>query len=618
MATSAFRSTTRRTPIGAAASSPSSASSADGSAPSSRSSAHRRSRSLSRFSHRLAEPEDPFADDAAPAPRGRFVNTLRGSGFPEISLDDLAVEFFSSGDRGRSSSRNTDVSPKKGEGASQRRGRSVSRPRQSSRVGGGKGNVFEGSGAGRTAAESNSRRRRSVSVVRCQISDSESDVDNSRSSVGYANAKILGNKNNQKLPSQKPSASSNRQALRRSSSQKDLKSYDGYSDNQKLPSQKPSASSNRQALKRSSSQKDLKSYDGYSSHSSALTDDEAKDAYSGKNGSERTIRAVYAQKTADHPTGGDVNSGLCEAMRQEFRHAMEEMKKEIEQAVLRRKPSVGAHDNYLASENSDAYQAVSTVRRNYATKLEQSEKRKKDLLAEIMLEEQRGKELSQIVNELRPDTKSHVQDKPSRNRRRSNDKSRMSNNLAFEAEKYIQDFISSVEDTDISSLDGERSDTSSILGGTTKMDTSQTPAKSLPLPIEMDGVVLPWLQWETSNDVSPLSSKNKMQSPMTSKARMLDAAQEASSVRDPSSFSSSSHGSWNPGIVDSPLVVVGESTGSQSGESRRYSGKYHSGCQFDLDKYLNFPNDEDFLVERWRQQQRINSGGLLLCHQTFF
>lgn len=577
MATSAFRSTTKRTPIGA------SPASADGSATSSRSSAHRRSRSLSRFSRRLAEPEDPFAEDAAPAaPRGRFVNTLRGSGLPEISLDDLAVEFFSSGDRGRSSSRNTDVSPKKGESASQRRGRSVSR--QSSRVGGGgKGNVLEGSGAGRVAPESNSRRRRSVSVVRCQISDSESDVDNSGGSFGYANNKTVGNGNIQKLPSQKPSASSNRQALRRSSSQKDLKSYDGYS-----------------------------------SHSSALTDDEAKDAYSGKNGSERTIRAVYAQKTADHPTGGDVNSGLCKAMRQEFRHAMEEIKMEIEQAMLRRKPSVGAHDNYLALENSDACKAVSTIRRNYATKLEQSEKRKKDLLAEIMLEEQRGKELSQIVNEFHPDTKSPVPEKPSRNRRKSNDKGRMSNHLAFEAEKYIQDFISSVEDTDISSLDGERSDTSSTLGGTTKIDTSQTPAKSMPPPIEMDGVVLPWLQWETSNDVSPPSSKKKMQSPMASRAEMLDAAQEASTARDPSYFSSSSHGSWSPGIVDSPIVVVRESIGSQSRESRRYSDKHHSGCHFDLDKYLNFPSDEDFLLERWRQQRRINSGGLLLCHQTFF
>lgn len=169
MATSAFRSATKRTPVGASAN----AASRDSSS-SSRGSAHRRSRSLSRFSRQLSEPEIPFADDA-PAPRGRFVNTVRGSGFPEISLDDLAVEFFSSADRGRSAARNADVSPRNGGSASQRRGRSVSR--QDSGIGGGRvdrrNSICNASAAGRAAAETHSRRRRSVSVVRCPISDSE-------------------------------------------------------------------------------------------------------------------------------------------------------------------------------------------------------------------------------------------------------------------------------------------------------------------------------------------------------------------------------------------------------------------------------------------------------------
>jgi hypothetical protein len=40
-------------------------------------------------------------EDGVPTLRGKFVNTVRGSGFPEIGLDDLAIEFFHSGDRGR-------------------------------------------------------------------------------------------------------------------------------------------------------------------------------------------------------------------------------------------------------------------------------------------------------------------------------------------------------------------------------------------------------------------------------------------------------------------------------------------------------------------------------------
>jgi len=99
---------------------------------------------------------------------------------------------------------------------------------------------------------------------------------------------------------------------------------------------------------------------------------------------------------------------------------------------------------------------------------------------------------------------------------RSNDRSRMSKRLTEEAEKYIEDFISNVEDTtDISSLDGERSDTSSSIGVIVKPETLYSPAVYNSLPVEMDGVVLPWLQWETSNEGTPQSCKSKAEPPTT-------------------------------------------------------------------------------------------------------
>lgn len=168
MATSAFKSTTKRTPIGA------SKAPAEDSASSNRKSSHRRSRSLSCFWRGLPE-RTPTAEgfDDNPAPKGRFVNTVRGSGFPEISLDDLAIELFdSSGDRGRSVARGSEATPTSS--ASQRRGRSVSR--HGSRVGGDvRGSASNNSGGGRVISESkgNSRPRRSVSVARYQISDYE-------------------------------------------------------------------------------------------------------------------------------------------------------------------------------------------------------------------------------------------------------------------------------------------------------------------------------------------------------------------------------------------------------------------------------------------------------------
>ncbi|GMP83709.1 hypothetical protein CsSME_00037525 [Camellia sinensis var. sinensis] len=120
MATSTFKSTTKRTSI----SSPSNAAAESGSS----TKPHRRSRSLSCFSRLLPDPLE-FAD----APRRRFDNTAQGSAFPKISLDDLAIEFFSLNDsmderdsqRGRSSRRFSEISPAtKATVSSQRQGRS--------------------------------------------------------------------------------------------------------------------------------------------------------------------------------------------------------------------------------------------------------------------------------------------------------------------------------------------------------------------------------------------------------------------------------------------------------------------------------------------------------------
>lgn len=162
MATSAFKSTTKRSPI-PTKSKPQEDSSHR---------AHRRSRSLSRFS-RMPEPEPDFQ---APT----FVNTVRGSDFPEISLDDLAVHFFPTkdsfnfseedNDRGRSSRRSSEISRSTSTTvSSQRRGRSISRHNGRGSV----GNASASGGARFVVPDSNSRRRRSVSVARYQISDSE-------------------------------------------------------------------------------------------------------------------------------------------------------------------------------------------------------------------------------------------------------------------------------------------------------------------------------------------------------------------------------------------------------------------------------------------------------------
>ncbi|KAH1112141.1 hypothetical protein GLYMA_04G193600v4 [Glycine max] len=513
MATAAFKSTTKRTLVGA--------SSADDSAYSS-SLHHRRSRSLSR----PARPSFPSRNDEdggdRRTPRGRFVNTVRGSGFPEISLDDLAIEFFESAKRDRFSSRTSksEASPAgAGSAASQRRGRSVSR--KSSGVGDDRRSSV---GGGRPFSDANSRRRRSVSVVRYQISDSESDLDRSQNSRSRSNLKNtdVGNK----------------------------------------LMHKPVASDQRPVLRKSLSLKGLRAYDGYSSHSSVLTDDEGTSAHSNKNGIEK-LRSVYAQKKVALT---DTDKGSHKAKQKELTHM----------------------------------------------ETEQSEKRKQDLLAEMVFEEQRGRELSKIVNELIPAKEDNLIQNPSRARKRSKDRSRMSMRLTEEAEKYIEDFISNVEDTDISSLDGERSDASSSIGGLIKPETFNSLPVPRSLPVLTDGVTLPWLQWETNNDASPMTNLNKTHMTITPKTENIK-------VQDQGDNSISSRGSWSPDYLQE---YVGKDVYSKLGEGCGYPDHSLSakskGLRYDMDDYLKVKSNENLLIESWKQRQRIKSGTLLFCSLRLF
>ncbi|XP_008782948.2 uncharacterized protein LOC103702342 isoform X2 [Phoenix dactylifera] len=368
------------------------------------------------------------------------------------------------------------------------------------------------------------------------------------------------------------------------------------------------------------SQKDFfQSHDNYSSQSSSLTDDEAREVCSRKIETERTIQAVYAQEKMEHPTGDGEGTGLYEAMRKEVRHAVEEIKTELEKVMEKTEPTAILNDNEDQAKNSNVIQVINDIRRNYTTKLEQSEKRKQELLAELAAEEQHGQELTKIVRELLPSPKqAAAPEGPSRSRRRSNDRTRMSKRLTEEAERYFVDFLSNVEDTDISSFDGEISDTSSTLrdlivhNNVPETPTSLT--KAAPLFVEADGVVLPWLQWESCNDTSPSPCKTKTEVPVKSGNILPVSAQEANAGFDSGKLVSSNPGSWSPECKISSdknsgrLGYVGNHWISSDGGA--------GVSKFDMDEYLALQHNEDLLFQRLRQRQRIDSGSLVLCGRT--
>ncbi|XP_042058427.1 uncharacterized protein LOC121802789 isoform X4 [Salvia splendens] len=536
MATSAFKSTTNRASIGASTS---------------QDSAHRS----------LRRPTAPDPDYIKNVPRGKFVNTTRGTTtapFPDISFDDLALDFFSS-----SSKTESDGGGRFGEigrwasdtASSRRRGRSVSRSRG------------DGVSISSAASDASSRRRRSVSVARNRGNDAPAtDKDDAgtrrRRSLsvarGIGKAVPTGDKDSDAGTRRRRSLSVARyqisdsevwllSSLSDSSNRATMIAPNG--GNTRLPLASKTTSSSYHRLGRSRSQIDLSLIpDGYSAMG-------------------RNQTAAVSNESND-----------CSL-----------------------------------SENSKTRQDSFTIREKYAHKLEQLEKRKKNLLTEMLLEEQCGVEVSETYEELPNSRASAVTEKLPQARKRSSDRSGMSERLIKDAERYFEDFISNIEDTDLSSFDGERSDGSSTLRGLVKgrefrigeAETCSTPAGSTSRPGEMDGVILPWLQWETSHDGSP-GGKTKVQTPMTPRTVQRDSVKDSGQLHDASSYSMSSHDSWSPGLVHSSPMDKREEV---------YPTKTGNICvsKFDMDEYLNLQSDEETLCQMYRERNRIGLGGLLLC-----
>ncbi|XP_074316556.1 uncharacterized protein LOC141652852 isoform X2 [Silene latifolia] len=480
MATAAFKSTTRRIFEGDSTSTSNSNSNSNSnqSRPSSSNSStrqHRRSRSV--------------CPPSSASRRGKFVNSDRGAEFPEISLDDLAIDMFLHSDP---SVRDDDY-----ETVSHTRGRSRSVSRRSN----------DNNNNNNSNNNSNLRRRRSLSVASRTysiLSDSENDhFQNSRSCADAT----------QKKPVQKPTSVNQQRALRRGNSQKDL----------------------------------LRPRDGYSLK--------------------------------------DVN----------------------------KLPGLAVNDSRQLAD-SDVLKTVSTIRKNYKTKLEESEKRQEELRAKIILEEERGKELKKIVVDLDPNAKEASSAKIKRGRKRSTDRTRVPRQVFEEAEQIIEDFISSVEESDISSFDGERSDTSSVVGWTIQPMMQHRDIESFRNPVrtdfcsrEMDGPALPSLKWGMGAS-PPLIGDDIKQHPATPKTVLLDGLEEMTGEREleESINSKSSRGSWNPGDVNIICKETGETRQTSEVDDCKVQllSRVPRRPRVDIDHYLNLLSNENTLSEVWRQRDK--------------
>lgn len=527
MAVAAFKSTSKRTQIGSTRNNASSIlkSSSD---PSSQKGAHRRARSLSDFSQHVPEisssadsfqniqidigsrRDNPLFQSTSPVREhspchSDNVNTVRGSSALEKasrllqqSKEDLKCR------RGRSLSRSrgSDANGSQAEAdQAKQRGRSVfqHQSRYSQNVSNQKVQADSG--------------RRGRSLSRCKYYDSESDMDPTCNRQGQGRLRNLGTVDSQRYSPNNPHTdwSIDQQGLKRFSSQQDFSRF----------------------------------FDSYSSCVSSLSDNECSAMPPNECVEEKTIRSVYEQMKclrSDHPTGDTDSTGLYETIRSEVWRAVSEIRSDLEQAIARKCPSSATStrlSNSSHSKDTDA-DVVSAIKEEYAAKLDQAEKRARNLWAELAVEEQRCQELSRILKELHPDPQSSQTRKKSGTRKNSAERKQISKCLTEEAQTYFEEFvsISTLEDSEMSSLEevekgSSVEDVKMEEDGYYRESTSSISSTNL----ADDGIVIPWLKYETnSHPMAPLNRKKSDIASTGSKIQQDGAKEE----RNSSSCSSNS------------------------------------------------------------------------------
>ncbi|KAK1279299.1 hypothetical protein QJS04_geneDACA015100 [Acorus gramineus] len=92
--------------------------------------------------------------------------------------------------------------------------------------------------------------------------------------------------------------------------------------------------------------------------------------------------------------------------------------------------------------NPDAVELIFDIRREYATKFEESQERARKLRADLAVEEQREQELSKILKQILPDSKNSASRKSRVKRKMSNERRRISRCLTEEAMNYFDECVS--------------------------------------------------------------------------------------------------------------------------------------------------------------------------------
>ncbi|KAJ7531619.1 hypothetical protein O6H91_14G051400 [Diphasiastrum complanatum] len=251
---------------------------------------------------------------------------------------------------------------------------------------------------------------------------------------------------------------------------------------------------------------------------------------------ERTIRAVHAQTKPyerDPPAGDADNVGLYAMMRAEVQRAVEDLKKEFQQSLGERlsnsQISEGSLENIVKPVDGELTEDASDISNVYAARLHQSEQRARELRLQLEEEERRSADIAKSVGKLHLDTGSIR----ARKSRRGTDRQMVSKSLDEDARRYFEECVGILKlensEAEESFSDGPSSahlqQNISFLSKGHAIQSSppqesplkqndmdhlimdKKPTKIKTRPVNDDGVVMPWLDWECDRDANSITSR---------------------------------------------------------------------------------------------------------------
>ncbi|KAL0425386.1 UNVERIFIED_CONTAM: hypothetical protein Sradi_1073400 [Sesamum radiatum] len=330
---------------------------------------------------------------------------------------------------------------------------------------------------------------------------------------------------------------------------------------------------------------------------------------------EKTIKAVCEDlKLMGKKGGGDMPPGeIYASVRSEVRRAISDIQNDLESvllSVIRIQACQRNNANIVAATsvavipsgvvNPEPVELISDIRREYAMKLEESEERARKLRADLAVEEHRGQELDRILKEILLEPKTSDIQRSRRGRRTSNERKRMSKRLTDEAMAYFDECVS-LSTFDSSDFSASEDPPYSSVGGAVYAGASSLVR------------------------ASPSTSCCYDQGSDLHQKQIFGGEVQFYSCEDSGPTANSS--SAEPGSTQLYQFSFADKKSENVGpkeDIRNYIRNFERGAKKDLDfeetlsyydagEYSAHGHRESVLIDRVLYSSRIESGGLILC-----